>query len=130
MNIFREQTLKRRNKNSRPFSERGPQAPLPTAPELSQRPPLGTQDPSLLSPPAPISSQRRLKMKRSEVGVISNLSGPESLAPTSDVSMLDVPTLVGAPRIPVDTSDSQRRGVGSSQSPFCNELDRIREDSR
>ena len=123
MNIFREQTLKQRNKNSRLCSEQGPQAPLPTTPEFSQGPLLGTQDPSLLPPPAPSSSRRRLKMKRSEVGAISNRSCPKSLALTSDVSMLDVPTLEGAPRIPVDTSDSQRRGVGSSQSPFCNELD-------
>ena len=64
-------------------------------------------------------------MKRSEAGAISNRSCLES-----DVSMLDIPALEGTPRIPVDTSDSQRRGVGSSQSLFSNELDRIREESR
>ena len=61
-------------------------------------------------------------MKRFETGVIPNLSCPESLAPTSDVSMLDLSTLEGAPRVLVDASVSQKRGVGSSQFPFYNEL--------
>ena len=52
-----------------------------------------------------------------------NLPCPESLAPILDVPMLDPPTLESAHEGPSDASNSQRREVDNSHSPFCNKLD-------
>lgn len=64
------------------------------------------------------------------MSTLSSLPCLESLAPTSDVPMLNPPTLEGAHGDPTNTSGSLRREVGSSRSSFCNEFDLIKEDSR
>ena len=69
-------------------------------------------------------------MKRSEASISSTVPHPKSLTPTLDVPMLDPPTLEGALEGPSNVSGSQRKEVSNSRSPFCNELDRIRQKSR